>query len=209
MADARETILGEFMNMMAQFLTALKEVFPEDVAISGYKALFDFKTSKDRGESARKVVCEEGITDWHRNMSIWYEACRKHDERVFYADIPMMASLKIAEKLTPDLHPETKEAVWEYLERLNDFANMYAMYGSVPSGMMGNIQTMAAELAAKIQNGEMSFGDLNLVKLGEQVAAAVDPDELQEFSSSLASTPGGSMGAIGNMYSAMNTMMRK
>jgi hypothetical protein len=85
---------------------------------------------------------------------------------------------------------------------------MYAMYGSVPSGMMHNIQSMATELAGKIQGGQISFADLNLMALGEQVAAAVDPADLQAFSSSLAAAPGGSVGAIGNMYSAMSTMMQ-
>lgn len=205
--NPRANLLAEFMDMMKQFITALKEVFPEDAAIASYKAMFEFKTSTSRSVAERTATAEAGIADWHATMGPWYEACRRNDERVFFADIPMMKSLRIQDKLTPSLHPETKAAVWEYITRLNDYASMWSMYESVPSGMMGSIQSMATELAAKIQGGQMSFSDLNLMSLGEQVASRVDPSELQAFSSSLAAGPGGSMGAIGNMYSAMNSMM--
>jgi hypothetical protein len=157
----------------------------------------------------RRAAAAEGIQDWFRHMSPWFEACRRFDERVFSADIPIMTQLKIQEKLTPELHPETKEAVWEYVQKLNDLANMYQMYDTVPTGMMGNIQAMASDIATKIQAGEMAFSDLNLMKLGEQVAARVDPSDLRAFTESVSSAPGGSGAMVSNLYSAMSTMMPK
>jgi hypothetical protein len=205
--DPRATVLGEFIDLMAQFLTALKEVFPECPAIASIKTLFDFKMGQQPRQ--RRAAAAEGIQDWFRHMSPWFEACRRFDERVFSADIPIMTQLKIQEKLTPELHPETKEAVWEYVQKLNDLANMYQMYDTVPTGMMGNIQAMASDIATKIQAGEMAFSDLNLMKLGEQVAARVDPSDLRAFTESVSSAPGGSGAMVSNLYSAMSTMMPK
>ena len=203
--DPRATVLGEFIDLMAQFLSALKDVFPECPAIASLKTLFDFKMGQQPRQ--RRAAATEGIQDWFRHMSPWFEACRRFDERVFSADIPLMTQLKIREKLSPELHPETKEAVWEYLQKLNDLSNMYHMYDTVPSGMMGNIQAMASDIATKIQAGEMAFSDLNLMKLGEQVAARVDPNDLRAFTESVSSGPGGSGAMVTNLYSAMSTMM--
>lgn len=206
-SNPKDALLEQFLDMLGQFLSALQEVFPECPAIAGYNTMFKFKMGGST--KSKHATGLEGISDWHRNMRAYYDDIRNKKESVFYAKIPIMSSLRISEKLTPSLHPETKDAVWEYLQRLNDLANMHEMYESIPGGMMSNIQSMASDLAQKIQSGEVSFNELNLMQLGEQVASSVDPEELEQFSSRIAASPGGSVGALGNLYSAMNTMMRK
>lgn len=197
-----------FIDMMDQFLTAGVEVWPDCPAVRTYKAMFDTKLSMARGTAKRNENAVKAITMWHESVSPYYQMCADRDDNVMDADVAMVKQLKMKEKWTSDLHPETKEAVWEYINQLNQFANMYCIYQSVPGGMLGTIQNIAADIAGKISNGEMSMNDLNLQRLGQQVAGALSASDIEEFGRNM--TQGGAeqqMQQLGFMYNSLQSIM--
>ena len=199
-----------FLDMMDQFLGALAEVFAECMAIQGYKTLFTFRITQNSRAGERQKHGTELVIKWHQQMSPYYAMVRNRDERIILADdLEILQAVRIAEKWTPDLHPETKNAIWEYLTKLNELAHMHNMYQTVPTNMLGSIEGLAANLAAKVESGEMALSDLNFATLSQQVMQNIKPEDLQQFAEQIQANGGAEaqLQNMGQMYTSMTAML--
>lgn len=174
--NSRPSIVAAFIDMMQQFLTALSEVFPECTKVARYKVALEVSLATG-GDSVRT----EAIEAYHTSMSPYYSRCLARDDTLLQENIELMRNIDMPRKWTPELHPDTKEAIWEYIKKLNEFANIYSMYSRIPTGMLTSIETLAQTLAAQIGDGSMSLRDLNMQTMSSQIMSALNPADIQEF----------------------------
>ena len=75
--------------------------------------------------------------------------------------------------------------------------------------MMGNIQNIAGNIAAKISSGEMSLADLNIQALGQQVASAMTSEDMEQFANSMSAEgdPALQMKQLGFMFQSLQKIV--
>ena len=202
-----DQIVEIFYQYSKQFIEALCEVWPECPELKRHKLKFELACVHPPASlalpSKRKLVA-----NYHATMSPFYNRCTQKDESLLMdqnaqQDIDILNDIKFYQKWSPDLHPETKENVWEYILSMNRYSNLYNLYSNVPSGMMGTIESMATGIASKMESGEMTMQDLNLQDLGQSVMQNIDKGELESFAGNMA----GNMGDINSMYGMLGSML--
>lgn len=201
-AASGDTVVNAFIEMMQQFLEAMQEVFPECERVRGYKFGLDVSLRGSRDAVARQI-----IEAYHASMAPYYKRCMEHDETLLGEDIEIMTNIDLPRKWSPDLHADTRAAIWEYITKLNEFSNIYAMYAQIPRGMLSSIENIAHGIAAQISDGTMSMADLNLQTMSEQVMSALSAADLEEFATRMQDGGGGGAGNIVENMTTMCSMM--
>ncbi len=206
-SDMKDQMVNIFFEYSKQFLEAMCEVWPECPSLKQYKLKFDMACVHPPAALALPAK-RSLITKYHQAMSPHYARCNSKDESLLMdqaaqASIDLLKDIEFYKKWTPDLHPETKENVWEYINNMNRYGNLHNLYSTVPTGMMGKIEDMANGIATKMSNGEMDMKDLNLNQLGQSVMQSMDHQDLNAFAENMA----GNMGDIQSMYSMLGSMM--
>jgi hypothetical protein len=205
-ATMTNNLLDAFIDMMQQFLEAMEETFPECLRVKQYRIGLAVRLAQCEDDDAIRELTTDAITSYHESMVAYYSRCVERDESLIYEPIDLMLNIDLPSKWTPDLHPDTKNAIWEFITKLNEFSNLYNMYAKVPTGMMTSIESMAHSIAAQIGSGEMSLSDLNLQTMSEQVMRSINGDDLRQFADTLQS--GDVFENMTNMYAMVSSMMR-
>jgi hypothetical protein len=209
MADQMEFLLEDFVDFAGQFMSAIVEVFPECPYSRTALAVFKAKTlpGPNREKEATKAIMQ-----WHAEMEPYYVACQDSQDSVMSVPFDLFLKLKIKEKWSEGLHPDTKAATFEYLTRLNDCAAKYASLNSitsaVPRGVLSSVESVAANLIQQIENGEKGLGDINFQQITQDMMSAMDPAALEAYRDELMNTPGGPMAVIGQLMGNVGSLMR-
>lgn len=201
-----ENMIHSFVDMMSQFLSALSETFAGCIRVQGYRIAWQARLSSAEDETQLLLLGQDAITAYHLSMEPFYARCNSRDTTLLSEDIDLLHNMGLRAKWEAGLHPETEDAIWAYINKLNEFSNLYAMYSSIPNGMMGNIENMARGLAGQITGGQMSLSDLNLTELSQQVMASINPADMQQFVQVIQSGKG--MGNVGVMMSMVSNLMQ-
>jgi hypothetical protein len=195
-----------FMDMMKQFLCALREVFPECPKVMAYDVAFTLKTSGKTPEEMDEMGME-AMRAYHTVMSPWYTRCTRRDESLVNEHIEFMEQLDLGTKWRDNMHPDTKDAIWEYINQLNNFCCLMSWTHDVlPPNIMSVITSNATEVADKIKSGQLKMSDLNVMDLSQKIMGAVDPAELEQLGQSLQSGDGVDLGSV---YTMLNNMAPK
>ena len=202
-----DQIVEVFFQYSRQFIEALCEVWPECNELKRYKLKFELACVHPPASIAIAAK-REMVLNYHKTMSPHYQRCTQKDDsllldRAAQQGIDILNDIQFYNKWTPDLHPETKENVWEYLCNMNRYSNLYSLYSSVPAGMMGKIENMASGIATKMESGQMSMQDLNLQELGHTVMQNMDKQDMEAFAGNMA----GNMGNLQSMYGMLGSML--
>lgn len=200
-------IVEVFFQYSQQFLEAMCEVWPECPEIKKYKLQFDIACVHPP-QMIALASKRKAVTNYHATMSPHYGRCAQKDDalmmdRSLQQDLEILRDLKFYEKWVPDLHPETKENVWEYITHMNQYANLHSMYSKVPEGMLGKIENMATSLTGKMESGEMNLQDLNIHELGRTMMESMDKSDLDSFAGSMM----GNVQDVNGMYSMLGSML--
>lgn len=205
-ASITDTTVDTFLDLMDQFLSALEEVFPECLKVKQYKLALTARLALCLTPESRLSVGKEAIHAFHDSMQLFYARVMEKDDSLLYEDIELVHSIDLAAKWTPELHAETKDAIWEFIQKLCEQSNIYSMYSRVPSSMMSSIESMAHTIASQINQGEMSLGDLNIQQVSQQVLSSLNADDLRAFAENLQGSD--MLENVTNMYSMMSSMLR-
>ena len=206
-SNMKDQMVHIFFEYSKQFLEAMCEVWPECPSLKQYKLKFDMACVHPPAALALPAK-RSLITKYHEAMSPHSARCNSKDESLLMdqaaqASIDMLKDIEFYKKWSPDLHPETKENVWEYINNMNRYSNLHNLYSTVPNGMMGKIEDMANGIATKMSNGEMDMKDLNLNQLGQSVMQSMDHQDLNDFAQNMV----GNMGDVQSMYSMLGSML--
>lgn len=209
MSDQMETLLEDFVDLAGQFMSAIVEVFPE--CPYSRAALSMYKIMSASGPNRHKEAVES-ILQWHADMEPYYVACQDSQDSVMDAKIDLFLRLKIKEKWSEGLHPDTKAATFAYLTRMNDCAGKYASLNSitnvVPKNVLTSVENVAANLIQQIESGEKGLGDINFQQITQDMMSAMDPASLEAYRNELMNTPGGPMAVIGKLMGNVGSLMR-
>jgi hypothetical protein len=205
--NMKDQMVHIFYEYSQQFLEAMCEVWPECPALKQYKLKFDIACVHPP-EAVTLPVKRSMIAKYHAAMSPHYTRCNSKDDtllmdRSAQEGIAILNDIEFYKKWRPDLHPETKENVWEYINNMNRYSNLHNLYSTVPTGMMGTIENMANGIAHKMSSGEMNMNDLNLQQLGQNVMQSMDHQDLDAFAQNMA----GNMGDVQSMYTMLGSML--
>lgn len=207
MSSITDTTVDAFLDLLQQFLEAMEEVFPECLKVKQYKLGLSMRVLKCGGrEEDLRAVGKEALEAFHDSMMPYYARVMQKDETLLYENIDLMLNIDLPGKWTPELDADTREAVWEYIQKLCEQSNIYSMYVRVPSNMMTRIEGMAHNLASQINQGSMSLSDLNIQQVSEQVLSSLSQDDLAAFAQNLQGSD--MMENVSNMYSMMSSMLR-
>ncbi len=200
--STRSIALG-FMDMMKQFLGAMREVFPECVRVMAYDAGFTLKTSGKTSEQLEELGME-AMREYHETMNPWYGRCTRRDESLLRENIEFLSELGMQAKWNAGMHPDTKATIWEYINKLNNSCCLLNWtHDILPPNIMSVITANATEMADKIKTGEMTMSDFNVMELSQKILGSVDPAELEQLSETLQRDGGVD---ISNMYSMLTNM---
>ena len=202
-----EQSISLFHNLAEQFLDALCDVWSDCDSLK--EVYLKYKLSCVQAPASISAAARiKLVRAYHRSMSKYYMRCNEKDNSVFYEEDlletnDLLRDIDFRNKWSDDLHPQTKENVWQYVLGLNQYANMYNLYSKVPGNMLRTIEGMASGIAGKIEKGELNLSDLNLQTLGQEVSQNIDMEELNTFASSMMQN----QEDMKQMYSMLGSMM--
>lgn len=112
-------------------------------------------------------------TDGAKNSSL----CSQKDIRVLkllHEEFPEIPGLTEPDKMS--------ESVWKNIHQLNGFS---AVTESIPTKMMGRIESMASRLADDIVAGRTDMASVNLSDIGQQVLSGCDEEDMTKFAGNI------------------------
>lgn len=184
--DVLEETRATFVRYMGEFLSALCDQYPDSSAVQRVRLAFGVGIDHAISDGAR-VECETNlITEYHESMAPYYDRVAKRDESVMAdidANVPFVHDLGI-KAMWSGADPDTKDCIYEYLDLMNRFSRMYALYRSVPTGLMSHIADAATKMADNISVGG-SLDPAELIGVGETVIGKVDEADLAQFATTM------------------------
>jgi hypothetical protein len=136
------TSVKAFNDMMEQFLTELRETFPEESAIKKYQMGFDLV------KSANPKKC---VKAFMKSVEPFAQSIMQKDERFILDNPPdVIADLNIQKWWTPDLSQGTKDAIWQYMQTLYMLGTTIT---SIPADTLNMIEHVAKQCADTLQQG--------------------------------------------------------
>lgn len=182
------TILHTFNNLVSQLLNAVQEVFPEDIKTKEFQLKYEFAI-KNNEENQKKL-----IQQWHNTMNPYYDRCREKDVTVIGEDIEIFTELELSQKFNDSEFDESsKDALWDYINHLNNYAQLYCqilgVYSTlsdvIPSSILGKIDSYAKNVADQMANGQMDLSQLDVQTLSQDVLGDVSEEDMQQMMNSL------------------------
>ena len=191
MSNPNTKSLDKFCNMLGQFIDACITVWPEDAALKEYKQGFAVIMNPALGSlglSGKQKLAQE----YYDSLSPFFQRCVEKDVTLFTEEnIPILEEVHLREKwLDNSISEQTRETIWAYILELNRLCSMYiSLFSRIPSNALERIQQTADELAMKVSSGSVSFQDLDLAKIGEEVVSGMSEEDMQGFMNGVLSDP--------------------
>ena len=140
------TSVSAFNEMMDQFLSELKQTFPEEKSIKKYYTGFDI---------LRKANPRKCIVEFMEQVSPYANHIMQKDDSFFLtpgAKVPkIIEDLGVRRLWTPELSQTTKDAIWQYLQTLYMLGTTIT---SIPAETLTMIERVAKQCAETMQGGE-------------------------------------------------------
>lgn len=139
------TSISAFNDMMEQFMTELKDTFPEEKSLKKYYTGFDL---------VKKTNPRKCITEFMNEVTPYADKIMKKDEEFFMdrtLTLPrVLTDMNIYDHWTPELSQVTKDAIWQYLQTLYMLGSTII---NIPEETLSMIESVAKKCADSLQNG--------------------------------------------------------
>jgi hypothetical protein len=136
-----------FNSVMDEFLTELKETFPEEKKLKVYYN--GFLTMK-------KANPKKILELFMNNASPHATAITNRDESLFSTNNEIIPDVDLSVLWTDDLDADTKNAIWQYL---NTLYVLGSTINSIPSNLLSTIEGVAEQCASQMGEDGMSSND--------------------------------------------------
>lgn len=186
--DFRGQHLEAFINMMGQFLSACREVWPECNGLKTLELGFNMVNSPMGNK-------KEFVKDYYDSLEPYFSRCNERDPTLFTEEnIPFLAVVNMRDKwLDESVDDETRDCIWDYILELNKLSQIYCgLFAKIPDATLDRIQTLAMGIGERIRSGEMSEDEINPQKLWEvahEVLNELSEDEIKAFQDNLSTDP--------------------
>ena len=190
---AKEAVL-RFSSDLDAFLSQLRTVWPRCQSLKKLRLTFDVSVTHAFSQSARDSAQHKVIGAWHAELSPFYTRIQAQDANVFEeCKAEIVSKTNMAEKYA-SADVATRGAIWQWLSRLNNTAQLWNLYTNVvPTSMMTTVQNATGELASKIQTGERAPEELlnlnSLTQIGMQVANQLEQGDIDALTRNMTQDP--------------------
>jgi len=169
-----------FITLAEALLKSLAEVFPECDAVDTGLHLF---TSLVKGDAARE---EQFIRQCNSVFQKHAAELKTREVEALFAaaeEMPVLKEVNFRDKWNdPGFDESSKENLWQYLTSLKLYAELFC---AVPSGVMGKIESVATDLGARLQNGELNLAQMDIAGIGNELLGQLTKEEMTNFESNL------------------------
>lgn len=191
-------LVQHFIDLLKQLLQSVSVSFPECKATKN-------KLAQLESFGAISQVREEIIRTWHNEMKDLYTFVETRNiAELRKAKVSLMDELSIWTKYDdPEFNDESKEVLMQYIQELNSYARTYS---SIPKGLMSKIDNKARALMKDVESGKFDPTKIDIVSLGQSLAADLSPDDLNDLVSNYDQILKGlnGMGDVKQMMAGMN-----
>lgn len=200
-------LLSLFVQTVEDLLNGLHDTFPECDKV--YQELLRFRSfvkNPDEKDEKDNVIhkgqikqkgAEMLIKDWHKDMQQHYESFTARDSHtILNSGIPMIQKLDIQQKWNdPTFEQSDREILFEYIDNLNNYAQLYCCF---TPNMLNKMEMIANDLAGKVQRGETDFAQIDIFALGQQIVEGQSEDDLMHL-----------LGNVGQLQKMMQSTVSK
>lgn len=178
--DFRGQHLEAFINMMGQFLSACREVWPECNGLKTLELGFNMVNSPMGNK-------KEFVKDYYDSLEPYFSRCNERDPTLFTEEnIPFLAVVNMRDKwLDESVDDETRDCIWDYILELNKLSQIYCgLFAKIPDATLERIQTLALGIGERIRSGEMSPEECNPQKcfeIAHEVLNGLSEEEIKAF----------------------------
>jgi len=103
------------------------------------------------------------------------QLCDDKDPRLFENEWAVIDEVRLALA-----SPTAASDRWSELQQIN---SMTVVENRVPKNMMRNIEAYAQDIAGQLMNGSMTFEDMSIEKIGQDVLTQCSPEDMQQLAS--------------------------
>jgi len=169
-----------FIALAEALLKSLAEVFPECDAVDTGFHLF---TSLVKGDDARE---EEFIRQCNAVFQKHGASLKNREVEALFAaaeEMPVLKEVDFRSKWSdPEFDETSKDNLWQYLTSLKLYAELFC---AVPLGVMGKIESVASDLGARLQSGQLNLAQMDIAGIGNELLSQLSQEEMTSFESSL------------------------
>ena len=140
---------------LKKFMVELCETFPDCPELFVLVAAIDAMILEDPKSVMKKFMDE---------MNPFAAALQRRDDNVFLKEeVDFLKRLNLKKFWTPELEPETKQAIWDYLQHLLVMANTIS---SVPPQLLRALEKYSEKITASIPDGQDPTQNVNMFEIG-------------------------------------------
>ncbi len=185
-----ENLVSTWVNMMDKLLDTLHMSYSDDPSSDSYDAEAGTLIATQRSQFKAFVLSSEDLQEksihaWHDAMMPFYDLCRdKNAEAILKARCWILERIKFEHVWRdPTLDDESRDILWEYVNDLNSYANMYCTMSPDLLEKVGSIASRCEEAG--------HTGDLKKMSLKEVIDMSTDTwksmgaDDIRDLTSNL------------------------
>lgn len=228
--DIRHVAKTHFIIYARQFIEEFAEYFEDCPAIQQVKIMFlalynDVPTGLDPEEFTELLYKftpdgDERVTFMLNNFGKFIQPYKSFIEQrdasiwAKLASLPkaqnnLIQQLDIANKWV-ECDLETREVIWEYVEKLVYYGSMYTTYGQIPSSMMDKLNQCALEVIEnKAKSGKpLTQEDVqqSMTEIAPKILASISQQEMMTFAMDMAKNPSMMQDLMGMAKNAQDAM---
>lgn len=177
-----EKIRQGFIALAESLLASLLEVFPECDALDAGCQLFRRVLKGDASKETAFIHEFQAILQRHA------EPLKRQEEQALFQaaeELPLLRNVDLRKKWgDPGFTEESKKHFWQYLASLKIYADLFC---SVPTEILGKIESVAGEISSKLQAGSFNLSEIDVREIGNELLGQLSQEEVKTFEASLPS----------------------
>ena len=185
-----ENLVGTWVNMMDKLLDTLHASYSDDPSDPSYDAEAGALIATQRQQFKAFVLTSEDLQDksiraWHDAMMPFYDLCRdRNAEAILKARCWILERIKFEHVWRdPSLDDESRGILWEYVNDLNSYANMYCTMSPELLEKVGSIASRCEEAGHTGDLKKMSMREL--IDMSTETWKSMGSDDIRELTSNL------------------------
>lgn len=147
-----------FNSVMDEFLSELKETFPEEKKLKVYYNSF---------LTMKKANPKKILELFMQNASPHSTLITNRDESLFSSNNEIIPDVDLSKLWNDDLDSDTKGAIWQYL---NTLYVLGSTINSIPSNLLSTIEGVAEQCATQMSEEGMGGTDGKMPDMGSLLA---------------------------------------
>ena len=185
-----ENLVGTWVNMMDKLLDTLHSSYSDDPSDPSYDAEAGPLIATQRQQFKAFVLTSDELKDksiraWHDAMMPFYDLCREKN-----ADAILKARCWILERIKfehvwrdPTLDDESRDILWEYVNNLNSYANMYC---TMSPDLLEKVGSIASRAEAAGHTGDLKKMSLKeVIDMSTETWKSLGSDDIRDLTSNL------------------------